>query len=188
MNWLTIVLVAAIGFVTWRAYMNGFVRELVSLSAAILAIPMAGIFYPHLYRKLHPIITNDQAAYLVAFLAILIGVIIAGQVTAHLLKRAVAMLNLGAADKLVGAAFGFAKVVIVCQVVLIALVRFPNPNLQTSINDSQVATELLTTAPAVLAFLPGGFESAINVFLDGVHAAQGLSPATPTAVPANPSP
>ncbi|MGH2634377.1 MAG: CvpA family protein [Tepidiformaceae bacterium] len=187
MNWLTILLVAVIAFVTWRAYANGFIRELVSLSAAILAIPMAGIFYPHLYKKLSPIITNHTAAYLISFLAILAGVIIAGQVAAHLLKRTVAMLNLGAVDKLAGGAFGFIKIVIICQVILVALVRFPSPDLQSSIDSSAAASKLLDTAPAVLAFLPKTFDTAISAFNSGLATANGveggLAGPTPGATP-----
>ena len=119
MNWLDIVLVAAIAFVTWRAYVNGFIRELVSLSVAFLAIPIAGIFYGDMFPKVKPIVDNDNLARLVSFLAILIGVIVAGQVAAHLLKRTVAMLNLGALDHLAGGAFGFAKAVLIAQVVAV---------------------------------------------------------------------
>lgn len=185
MNWLTVLLVVVIAFVTWRAFANGFIRELVSLSAAILAIPVAGIFYPHLFRKLNPIITNDTAAYLVSFLAILAGVIIGGQVVAHLLKGTVKMLNLGAVDQLAGAGFGFIKVVIICQVILIALVRFPSPDLQSTIDNSAVASKLLDTAPAVLAFLPKTFDTAIHEFNRGLDTANSLGngPATPAPSP-----
>lgn len=183
MNWLSIGIIGIIGLVTWRAYTSGFVRELVSLCVTILAIPVAGIFYGDLFRKLHPIIENEDLAYLVAFLSILIGVVIAGQVVAHLLKRTVAMLNLGGADRLVGAAFGFLKAVILCQVVLIVLVRFPEPDLQGSIDDSDVATRLLDAAPAVLAFLPSTFDTTIHAFLGGVGVASQIQGALGSPTP-----
>lgn len=50
MNWLDLLLPGVIGFVTWRAYANGFIRELVGLSASLLAIPIAGIFYDEIGR------------------------------------------------------------------------------------------------------------------------------------------
>jgi len=69
----------------------------------------------------------------------------------------------------------------------VALVAFPSPDLKGSIDDSAVARALLDTAPAVLAFLPGQFEHAIHLFLDGVQAAGGIvnpgGGATPTATP-----
>jgi membrane protein required for colicin V production len=186
-NWLSILLVGVIALITWRAFTNGFVRELVSLCVTILAIPIAGIFYDDLYKNLSPIITNDNLALLVSFLAILAGVIILGQIAAHLLKRTVALLNLGGADRVVGGLFGFLKIVIICQVVLIALVKFPSPDLQGSIDDSPVARELLATAPAVLAFLPNTFDKTINGFLDGVAAAKSVHDAFGTPGP-KPSP
>lgn len=182
MNWLSIILVAAIAFITWRAYTNGFIRELVSLCVVILAIPLAGVFYDDMFPKVHPIIQNRTLASLVSFLAILGGVIVAGQVAAHLLKGIVAMLNLGAADKLAGAAFGFIKAVVVCQVLLIALVVFPRPDIQGAIDDSTVAQALLDSAPAVLAFLPGTFDNALDLFLNGSAALDEALPGkTPTA-------
>ena len=103
---------------------NGFVRELVSLCAVILAIPVAGVFYDDMYPKVSPIIANDNLAALVSFISILAGVIIGGQVVAHLLKRAVAILNLGTADRLAGGVFGFLKAAVDIQAILISLVAF----------------------------------------------------------------
>jgi membrane protein required for colicin V production len=186
LNWLSLVLIGILALATWRAYMNGFVRELVSLCVTILAIPLAGIFYDDLFRKLNPIIENRDLCYLVSFLAILAGVVIAGQVAAHLLKRTVALLNLGVADRFAGGAFGFLKVFVLLQVVLIALVRFPEPDLQGSIQDSDVATTMLDAAPVVLAFLPGGFEQTINAFQTTLDAASQVSETlggTPTPAP-----
>lgn len=184
LNWLTIVLTGVIVLLTWRAYNNGFIRELVSLSAVILAIPIAGVFYDDLTRKLSPIISDITLAKLVAFLSIVVGVIIAGQVAAHLLKRTVAMLNLGVLDHLAGGAFGFMKAVIVCQVVLVALVTFPSPDLNDGIDESPVARTLLDTAPVVLAFLPNTFDREIGAFLDGIQSVgsqAGEASATPGA-------
>ncbi len=185
MNWVTIVLVAVIGTLTFRGYRNGFVRELVGLCALILAVPMAGILYDDMYPKVEPIVDNEEAAALISFVAIMAGVIIAGVVIAHLLKSSVEMLNLGKLDDLTGAAFGFIKAAILCQVVLIALVVFPSPDLREDIDDSPVATALLDAAPAVLVILPGKFGDALDVFLDQVEeAANGiLPPKTPTPAP-----
>ncbi|MBI2767411.1 MAG: CvpA family protein [Chloroflexi bacterium] len=190
MNWLSVVLIAVIAFVTWRAWRNGFIRELVSLAGVILAVPIAGIFYDNMYPKVHPIVgsaidnpaQSDALAKLISFIAILVAVIIGGQVVAYLLRRAVTLLNLGFIDQGAGAVFGFLKAVLVCQVVLIALVAFPKPDLTGAIDGSSVATALLDTAPAVLAILPSTFDRATNAFLDGANALDGRLPgATPTA-------
>lgn len=163
-NWLDIVLLGAIGFSAYRGYSNGFIRELVSIASVILAIPLAGIFYDDLFPKVEPIVRNKDFAALVSFLAILIGVIIGGQVAAHMLKRTAEILNLGVLDRLAGAAFGFFKAVVVAQVLLIALVTYPRPDLREDIDGSQVAQRLLDSAPTVLAFLPSTFDEGIDLF------------------------
>jgi len=171
MNWVTFLLVVVIGWMTYRAFRNGFVRELVGLCALILAVPIAGIFYDNMYPNVQPIVDNEKLAALISFVAILGGVIIGGQVLAHVLRTGVAMLNLGGFDRLAGAAFGFIKAVVLCQVVLIALVVFPSPDFTEDIDNSPAATALLDSAPVVLAILPGKFQQALDAFLDGVREA-----------------
>lgn len=171
MNWLTLVLVAIIALLTWRAYRNGFVIELVGLCSLILAVPIAGIFYDDMYPKVQPIVDNEDLASLLSFLFILFGVVIAGQVAAHLLRGFVSMLNLGSADHVAGGVFGFLKAVIVCQVILLALVVFPDPDLRDAIDDSAVANRLLDTTDVVLFVLPSRFDDGLALFgkaIDGI--------------------
>lgn len=174
MNWLDVVLVAAIGFSTFNGYRNGFIRELVSIASVILAIPLAGIFYDDMFPKVEPIVRNEDLAALVSFLAILIGVLIGGQVAAHMLKRTAEILNLGVLDRIAGGAFGFLKAVFIAQVVLIALVTFPRPDVREDIDGSPVAQRLLDAAPTVLAFLPDTFDEGIDLFNEHIDALDAL--------------
>jgi membrane protein required for colicin V production len=173
LNWVSIIVVLVLAVTTFRAYRNGFVRELVSLCAVILAIPMAGIFYDDMYPKVLPIVDNEALAYLIAFMAILVGVLILGQVASHLLKQGVNLLNFGAADQLAGGAFGLLKGILICQAVLIALVLFPRPDVRDDIDASPVATTLLDGAPFVLTILPGQFSDGLDLFLETFGKLQG---------------
>lgn len=164
MNWLDVVLILAIGFSTWNGFRNGFIRELVSIAAVILAIPVAGIFYDDMFPKVEPIVDNENLAALISFVAILLGVIIGGQVAAHLLKRTAEILNLGVLDRLAGAAFGFLKAVFIAQVLLVALLRYPKPDFRDSIDNSFVATDLVDASPVVRAFLPTVFDEGVKLF------------------------
>ena len=185
MDWVSLVLVAVIALLTWRAWRAGFIRELVSFASVILAIPIAGVMYPRMYPKIHRIVTDGDLAALVSFLAILIGVVVGGQVLAHALRKTAAILNLGVADSLAGAVFGFAKGVLLTQAILIALVAFPSPNLKSQIDSSPVAKGLLDTSPIVLAFLPNNFDDQLHDFLDGIRniANTGSAAGTPTPAP-----
>ena len=184
MNWLDVVLLVVIGVMTYRAWRNGFILELVSLGTLILAVPIAGIFYDDMFPKVQPIVDNDFLANLISFLSILVAVIVGGQVIGHLLRQSVAMLNLGPLDHLAGAVFGFFKAAVLCQVVLVALVVFPRPNLHHAIDNSSVAGALLDSAPAVLAFLPGTFDDGLEVFTSGGQAPNGTADPGATSSPA----
>jgi membrane protein required for colicin V production len=179
-NWLDVLLLAVIGFSTFNGYRNGFIRELVSIASVILAIPVAGIFYDDMYPKVEPIVDNENLAALISFLAILMGVMIGGQVAAHLLKRTAEILNLGVLDRIAGGAFGFLKAVFVAQVVLILLVTYPKPDLRDDIDGSPVATRLLDAAPTVLAFLPEVFDRSVDLFDNLDELDDGLETPTPT--------
>lgn len=182
MNWLDTAIVAVIGLSTWRAYRNGFIRELVVLVAVILAIPVAGVLYSRMFPKVNPIINNEDLAAVVSFLSIMGGVIIGGHVVAHLLRRTAEMLNLGALDRLTGGVFGFLRVALIIQAILIVLVRYPSPDLRDDIERSRAANLLLDAAPLTLAFLPGTFETGIDLFrraTDAIEDAAGPTPRSP---------
>ena len=141
-------------------------RELVSLAAIVLAVPVAGIFHDDMVMKVEPMVDNSIGAGLLSFLAILIGVIIGGQIVAFLLGRSVDALNLGAADHVAGGAFGLLQGVILCQVLIVALVIFPKPDLREEIDHSSLATTLLDGTPFILSILPEKFRDTVDLFLD----------------------
>ena len=173
MNWVSVVIVVVVALLTWRAFRRGFLRELVGLAALILAVPVAGVFYDDMIPKVEPIIDNSLASALASFLAILIGVIVAGQLIGYLLRRSVDVLNLGGADRVAGAAFGLLQGLLLCQVLLVALVNFPEPDIRTHIDESTLATRLLDGAPVVLSILPDQFEQAVDFFREGFRMWEG---------------
>ena len=168
MNWVSLVIIAVVALLTWRAFRQGFLRELVGLAALILAVPVAGVFYDDMVPKVEPIIDDATVSALVSFLLILAGVIVAGQLIGYLLRRGVDVLNLGGADRIAGAAFGALQGLLLCQVLLVALVNFPTPDIRTHIDDSIIATRLLEGAPVVLAILPDSFQEAVDLFREGL--------------------
>lgn len=184
MNWVSFLILGVLALLTWRAYRNGFVRELVSLAAVVLAVPIAGLLYDDMVPKVDPIVDNILLSNLISFLAIFAGVIVAGQVGAHLLRRSVEILNLGAADQLAGGAFGLLKGVILCQVLLISLVMFPKPDLRDDIDDSRIARTMLDGTPFVLSILPQRFNDGVDAFIEGVdHIEQAFRGGGPPAAP-----
>ncbi len=173
MDWVSIVIIAVVALLTWRAFRRGFLRELVGLAALILAVPVAGVFYDDMVPKVEPIVDNTLASGLISFVAILVGVIVAGQLVGYLLRRSVDVLNLGGADRIAGGAFGFLQGLLLCQVLLVALVIFPQPDLRPQLDDSPIATRLLDGAPLVLSILPVDFRESVDLFLEGLEFLEG---------------
>ncbi len=174
MDWVSIVIIAVVALLTWRAFRRGFLRELVGLAALILAVPVAGVFYDDMVPKVEPIVDNTLASGLISFVAILVGVIVAGQLVGYLLRRSVDVLNLGGADRIAGGAFGFLQGLLLCQVLLVALVIFPQPDLRPQLDDSPIATRLLDGAPLVLSILPVDFRESVDLFLEGLEFLEGV--------------
>lgn len=165
MDLVSLLLAGGIALLTWRAYRRGLVRELVSLASLLLAIPIAGVLYDDMTPKVEPLVANRTLAHLVSFLSILFAVVMGGQVAGYALRRGVELLDLGAVDRLAGGAFGFVTGVLLAQVVLLALVVFPSPDVRGAIDRSPVGRLLLETTPLVVQLLPDPFESVLDEFL-----------------------
>ena len=165
MNWLDIVIVLVLVWFTLAAFRAGFVREVVTLAATVLAIAVAGFYYDDLAQDVLVFIDNEDAARVIAFLLLLGSIFFMGQLLAFLLRRLVSLLMLGWADRLAGAAFGFFKGLLVVEVLLILFVTFPQWGLDDAIDGSAVAPFFLDTIPFLLRILPDEFEAGVKAFL-----------------------
>jgi membrane protein required for colicin V production len=120
MNGFDLVLLAVIVLSTLFAFARGVVRELIALAAWIAgfvaaieyAEPVAGLF-----SWLH---ATPAAQHVLAFVLILFVVVIAGALIARALSGTVKAIGLGFVDRLLGAAFGLARGILL--VVAFALV------------------------------------------------------------------
>ena len=91
-----------------------------------------------------------------AFLIILIAVLAVALVVAFLLRKTIAAVKLGCADKALGALFGFVVGAVICGVLLALLAHFLN--IGAPISQSWIASILLDRVPALLALLPDEFD------------------------------
>ena len=71
MNWLDGAIIALIIWLTWSAFQVGFIRETVTIVAAILGVILAGLFYQDLAEEIFVFIENDTLASIVSFTRIL---------------------------------------------------------------------------------------------------------------------
>ena len=156
-DWLLIALVA---ISTLAAFFRGFIKVLLSLAGLILGILLASWNYLSLATQLHGFITSFAAAQVIAFLLILCIVLIVFAILASVLREAVSAVGLGFFDRLLGAAFGFLRGMLVGIAVMMAVIAFLPGS--PWIKRSQLAPYFLAGAHAVSFVVPQHFQEQMS--------------------------
>lgn len=125
MNVLDYLLLAIVVFSVIPALIKGFVYEALMTGATIVGIWLALDRYRQLADALPGAISNPEARSFVAFLLILAGVLLAAMLIAKLLSGLIAAVGLRWFDRLLGAALGLVRGVLICTVLLIMMAAFP---------------------------------------------------------------
>ena len=150
MNWVDLLIAGAIAWTTFRGLRTGLIRQVVWLVAVVLGLLLAGTLYDDLSANLDFVIEDETTRNLVAFVAIIVGSVIAGMEIGEVLRTTATLLMLGPIDSLGGAAIGFIRGLIYVQLALVAFAVFPaNEDLAKGIDDSTL--DLLGVFVFVLA-------------------------------------
>lgn len=166
MNWLDAAIVIVWLFFIVTAFQNGLVREIIGLGTTIGGIILAGLFYEDFADALLDSIDNETTKQMIAFTIIFATTAILGQLLAMLVHPAIALMQLGVADQLAGAAFGALKGWVIITGMLVLLVTYPVYDMDERIADSEFAELLLDTATPILRVLPEQFDNAVDAFTD----------------------
>lgn len=167
MNWLDALIIVAVVWFTFAAFQAGFIREMVTVVAVILGVLLAGLFYRDLADEVLQFLDNERVAPIVAFGIIFGATALAGQMLAMVLKPTVNLLQLGIADQLAGAVFGFFKAMVFIQIFLIVFVTYPEWGLGDTIEGSffgSFTVEMVDAAPVIVRMLPDEFENEVKNF------------------------
>ena len=163
MHWLDLVIVAVVAWFTFAAFSAGLIREFVTAVAVVAGAILAGRFYAELAQDLEFLIGDESTRNFVAFVAIFAGVAVLGQIVAVTLRRVAALLLLGPFDHLGGALFGFAKGVLLVEVLLIAASAYPvSDDVDAALDQSALAPVFLEGVPVMLRLLPAEFGDALE--------------------------
>jgi membrane protein required for colicin V production len=152
-DWLLFIMVLVSVVAAFR---RGIIKVLFSLAGLIAGIILASWNYAHLAAILHRWISSDAAAQVIAFLAILIGVTLLFSLAAGLLKKTVAAVGLGFADRLLGAAFGLLRGILAGVAILMAVSAFVPDS--AWVRKSYLAPYFLGAVHAVSFVVPRGFQ------------------------------
>ena len=158
MNWLDVALAIVLVSSVASALKKGFVRESIGLAAAFIGLLCGAWFYRIPSEVLRPYLSSREAANLVGFLLIFVGAILLGWLVSRLVGMVVKVVGLSWLDRLLGAAFGAARGVIVCVAIITAIVAFAPGNDQKtpprSVVNSRIAPYMIDAAHVLTMATP----------------------------------
>jgi membrane protein required for colicin V production len=151
-NWLDYLIVAILLFSVLMSARKGFAREVVGLAAAFLALVLGMWFYGLAGSFLIPYASSTRLANLAGFLIVVFAVLLCGWILGRIVSRFLRTVGLSFADRLLGAAFGLVRGLLIATAMLMAFTAF-GPQLDSkTISSSSVNTAVLHSriAPYVL--------------------------------------
>ena len=126
MNWLDILIVAAVGTSVAIGVLRGFVRECFSLAAYMVGYLVATGTYVFIADLFTGIICSPQIREILSFAIIFILAVVLTNLLGRYLRKLIAKAKgLSLADRLVGLTFGFCRGVLILALVMIPLSLFP---------------------------------------------------------------
>jgi membrane protein required for colicin V production len=170
MNWFDAAVIVVVLWFTISAFQAGFIRETVTIVAAVVGVVLAGMFYIDLADDVLLFIDNETLARIVAFGAVFGAVTLGGQLLAMIMKPAVDAFAFGIFDQLAGAAFGFAKAIIILEVFILVFITYPKWGLKQDIDQSYFGSMILDKTPVLVRLLPEEFEISAHDFTGNVPA------------------
>ncbi|MSQ31243.1 MAG: CvpA family protein [Dehalococcoidia bacterium] len=163
MNWVDLLIVGILAWTTLRAFSNGLIREAIGLLSLIAGVLLTGMYYDDLSANIEFLVPDANARRLAAFAAIFLGVAIAGQVLALVMRSVAAMLMLGPIDRIGGALLGLAKGVLLVEVALVAVAVFPaHTAVARAVAESKAAPVFLRYLPVAQFGLPAEFRDPLG--------------------------
>ena len=155
MNWLDwlIAVVILVSFVT--SIVKGLTHELVSLAALVLGLLTALWWYPEVGRRLEPYTSSQGIAGFVAFVVILVAFLILGGIVSKIMEKLLKASGLRWFDRLLGAAFGLVRGLLLSAGLVLALVAFaPGKEPIESVAQSRLAPMVLQCARVIVSVAP----------------------------------
>ncbi|MBN2264385.1 MAG: CvpA family protein [Candidatus Aminicenantes bacterium] len=159
MNWLDFVLLAILVVTAVVGVFKGFVKQVLGLAAVVAGLILAVVYYEQTGAALMAFVKNRLVSNFLGFLLIFVLVLVAGGILGHLLTKAM-IGPLALANRLLGAAFGFLKAVLICGIIVFALVSFEV--LTPAVEPSVLAPACLGVTRAVINMVPRDLRDQFN--------------------------
>ena len=154
MNWLDFILAAVLVISIVNGLKEGFARTAIGFGAFILALFCGLWFYGLAGARLEEYLGSTQAANLIGFLVIFIGILILGALAGHLLDRVLKAAQLSWLNRLLGGLFGFVRGALVAAVIVLGAMAFPAKEPPRAVTNSRLSPYVIDTARVMVALAP----------------------------------
>lgn len=154
MNGLDVAIVVAAGLGVLWGLGRGVLRMVTSIVALVAAIYFAAVYYPAARNlALKYLQTGQAVAAVIGYTAIFLAVFIVIGTAGNVLVRVVRVVNLGWADRLLGAAAGGAVAIAIAGMALMGLTAML-PEDTPLLKQSRLAPQVLTYTDELLNYIP----------------------------------
>jgi membrane protein required for colicin V production len=123
-NWLDYILLAILFFSVIQSFRRGFSREIIGLAAMVFAFILAMWFYGLAGSLVSPYVSSARTANLIGFFMVVVAVLVTGAIAGWIVSRFLRTVGLSFFDRLLGAAFGFVRGVLISMALLTAWTAF----------------------------------------------------------------
>ncbi|HWF10270.1 MAG TPA: CvpA family protein [Bryobacteraceae bacterium] len=166
MNWLDLLLLAILVFSVIMAARKGFSREVIGLAAAFLAFVLAMWFYGTAGSFLVPYVSSMRIANLLGFLLVVCAVLLGGSILGWIVHRFLRTAGLSFFDRLLGAAFGLVRGLLIAMAILTAFMAFgpqvESNTVSASMLNSRIAPYVLDASRIIVAAAPMELKSSFR--------------------------
>ena len=158
LNWLDIVLILILSLSMLMSIRKGFSREVISVTSSIVALLLGMWFYEKAGALVKPWVDSPDAARLLGFVLIVVGVLVLGSLVAWIVGRFLRTVGLSFFDRLLGAAFGLLRGGMIAVALLTAFMAF-GPHVGTdsappAVVHSKIAPYVLEASRVAVALAP----------------------------------
>jgi len=154
MNWLDVVLLIVLLTSVVTSFSAGLARELMGLVSLVLALVLAIWFYGTAGAFLLPYVSSPAIAHFCGFLIVFCGVLVLGAVAGRLLGRLMKVAGLSFVDRLLGAAFGVVRGLLISIAIILAMLAFAPKSPPSAVVNSRVAPYVVDAARMLATLAP----------------------------------
>lgn len=162
MNWLDLLFVGIFAVSVTAGAMKGFARIAIGLGATVLGIIFASRWYAEAGSLVADYVSSRTIANAAGFVLIVVAFIAAGALLSTILAAVFKWAGVRWVDRLLGAAFGVVRALVICAAIVWVAMAFPRNTLPQGVVGSRIAPYVLGAASVLAILAPQEIEAVFD--------------------------